>query len=113
LYWKLAFNFSGGKDKPIPNDEALAVGYEKIVLEAAKVGEDPLEVFNRDQPSKPISGDGTRDSPFVIPSNVPERYVIVNGKYCPVFTHSCWFCIFLASCTSSFVMLLARMRSRR
>nr|CAB3233226.1 cytochrome c oxidase subunit 5B, mitochondrial [Phallusia mammillata] len=64
------------EDKPWP-DEGAAVGYEKVVMDAAKVGEDPLEVFNRETPY-PFQGAGTKDDPIVIPSRNKTRYVMTN-----------------------------------
>merc|ERR1719415_72277 len=33
--------------KPLPTMESMAVGYERIVMEAAKVGADPLDINSR------------------------------------------------------------------
>lgn len=66
-------------DKAWP-DEGAAVGYEKIVMEAAKVGEDPLEVFNRDVPNT-VTGKGTKAEPFMVPSRNKKRCVLVSRKH--------------------------------
>ena len=47
-------------------DEDLVVGYHKIVADAAKVGEDPLEA-GRNTPNK-VLGTGTKAGPFLIPA---------------------------------------------
>lgn len=62
-------------DKPAPRLEDIAVGYEKITLDAAEQGEDPFELQNRDEKYTPV-GTGTRSDPFLVPSRNKERYVM-------------------------------------
>ena len=64
--------------KPLPTHESSAVGYERIVMEAAKVGEDPLEVFDRDEKTV-LAGSGTAADPFVVNSRNKKRAVLYLG----------------------------------
>ena len=64
--------------KPLPTMESMAVGYERIVMEAAKVGEDPLECTDRDERTV-LAGSGTKADPFVINSRNTRRAVLYLG----------------------------------
>ncbi|XP_002120861.4 cytochrome c oxidase subunit 5B, mitochondrial [Ciona intestinalis] len=69
------FNFK----KPCPSSEGgLAVGFEKILMDAAKVGEDPLEDMNRDQKTPPTGGSGTKEDPYRMYSTAPSRYIEIE-----------------------------------
>ena len=66
--------------KPLPRQEDVVTGYQKIIMDAAKVGEDPLDVQDRDKPFTP-TGSGTKADPFMIPSRNTRRYVLVERKF--------------------------------
>jgi len=65
--------------KPLPTMESMAVGYERIVMEAAKVGEDPLECTDRDERTV-LAGSGTKADPFVVNSRNTRRAVLYLGE---------------------------------
>ncbi|XP_076806368.1 uncharacterized protein LOC143449918 [Clavelina lepadiformis] len=63
--------------KPLARQEDQVVGYQKIVMDAVKVGEDPLETQDRDKPYNP-PGSGTRADPFLVKSKNTRRYVMAQ-----------------------------------
>jgi hypothetical protein len=75
--------------KPLPTHESSAVGYERIVMEAAKVGEDPFECVDREERTL-LAGSGTKADPYVINSRNTRRAVLylAEGKVGP--PHCFW-----------------------
>jgi len=67
--------------KPLARVEDMAVGYQKIDLESALVGEDPMESHNRDEVDT-VAGSGTKSDPFIIPSRQTRRYVLIPTPGC-------------------------------
>ena len=62
--------------KPVARAEDMAVGFEKIMNDAAEEGEDPLEVCRETVTA--IKGDGSRKNPFIVPSRETKRFVLVE-----------------------------------
>uniref|UniRef100_F6R9D1 Uncharacterized protein n=1 Tax=Ciona intestinalis TaxID=7719 RepID=F6R9D1_CIOIN len=90
------FNFK----KPCPSSEGgLAVGFEKILMDAAKVGEDPLEDMNRDQKTPPTGGSGTKEDPYRMFSTAPSRYIEIEGITANL--HCFFFVIIIKLCSKS------------